>query len=265
MEQKKILWILFAVTLFFLVVVGAGFIWFYPGAQQPQEQQAAVDGPGAISETETPKPTETQEETDGQEFDPIEWVRSSEDYPGLREPQESDEEEKEGEDNFVVVYGQDEMSEQGGDEDAAAAQPQEQSSTEERPSASAEPAPQRSTTEEKTAAKEVPEKKKKQETPQEQKRYEGTRKTIKTVEYWIQAGSYSSKSRAERVREELEEKGFTSRITVKDVEGEQYFRVRIGPYKHEQEAEKFLKWVKEIEKFEKSYVSRVYSEKKVAE
>ncbi len=264
MEQKKILWILFAVTLFFLVVVGAGFIWFYPGAQQPQEQQAAVDGPGVGPEETTPKLTETQAVEEEQDFDPIEWMRSSENYPGLREPQESAGEKKEQEESFIVVYGQDDSGEDSEQEPPVAPQQQEKDSAkEERPST--DPAPQESVSDSQTAAKEVPEKKKREETTQEQKRYEGTEKTIRTVEYWIQTGSYTSKSRAEQVRDELEKKGFTSRITVKDVEGEQYFRVRIGPYKHEQEAEKFLKWVKEIEKFEKSYVSQVYSEKKVAD
>jgi hypothetical protein len=32
----------------------------------------------------------------------------------------------------------------------------------------------------------------------------------------------------------------------------------VGPYDNEQEAEKFLGWVKEIEGFESSYISETY-------
>jgi cell division protein FtsN len=251
MEQKKILWILFAVTLFLLVVVGAGFIWFYPGAEEPREQTAAVEGAG--------------QESEAREFDPIEWVRSSEEYPGLKE----DEKKSPEDENFVVVYGQDEPAEDGeGEQPAEAGEPEVEEAAEERePSAAGEAAAPSREEKRQSAAeeKQVPEKTAApEESGQERKRYEGTQKTIRTVEYWIQAGSYTSKTRAEEVREELRKKGFASRITVKEIEGTLYYRVRIGPYAHKEEAEKFLRWVKDIDKFEKSYVSKVYSEKRVA-
>jgi cell division protein FtsN len=260
MEQKKIVWILFAVTLFFLVVVGAGFIWFYPGAGETEQQMARTDGPGAVMES--------------QEFDPIEWVRSSDEYPGLKEGEAPSGEEE----NFVVVYGEESSGETASGEAAAASGEDERSAaartgSEERSgtagqSEAAAPEEEQRTEqqprEQSGVTKTVPEKDGGAVAEQEEKRYEGSRKTIRTVEYWIQAGSYTSKTRAERVREELEEKGFASRITVKEVDERRYFRVRIGPYKHKAEAEKFLTWVKEIKDFEKSYVSRVYTEKRVA-
>ena len=33
MEQKKVLWILFAIAALLLAVVGAGLIWFFPEEQ----------------------------------------------------------------------------------------------------------------------------------------------------------------------------------------------------------------------------------------
>jgi cell division protein FtsN len=253
MEQKKILWILFSVTLFFLVVVGAGFIWFYPGAEEPQRQTA---------ETEL-----TEETAETEDFDPIEWVRSSEDYPGLREEEKKGDEEE----SFVVVYG-----EEDGELDEGVpkvAEEGRQAPAEERaeqPAAGAAKQAAEKERKEAEAEKARTVRKEKQEqqpaaAEREEKRYEGTKKTIRTVEYWIQAGSYTSKTRAEQVRGELAEKGFTSRITVKEVEGTRYYRVRIGPYREKAEADKFLRWVREIDKFEKSYISRVYRKKRVAD
>ena len=88
-------------------------------------------------------------------------------------------------------------------------------------------------------------------------------RTIKGTEYWIQAGSYTSQTRAEQVKENLQAKGIKSRIVSREVNGENFFRVRIGPYENAQEAEKFLAWIKEIKDFEGSYISQVYVEKTV--
>jgi DedD protein len=256
MEQKKILWILFAVTLFFLVVVGAGFIWFYPGAQEQQKEVAS-----------TPAPREAAE---SQEFDPIEWVRSAEEYPGLKKDQQPSTEE----DNFVVVYGEDEQQKEteaaageGGEPTSETAEEATEDTAEEREKPAktetrTQPARSDKREESPTARKEVPEKEPAEK--EEGKTYQGTRKTIRTVEYWIQAGSYTSKTSAEEVRDTLAKKGFSSRITLKEVEGTRYYRVRIGPYRKKAEADKFLGWVREIKRFEKSYISRVYRQKRVA-
>ncbi len=79
----------------------------------------------------------------------------------------------------------------------------------------------------------------------------------KSPEYWIQLGSYQSKSRAEQVKQNLAEKDFICRITSKIVDGDNYFRVRMGPYLNEAEANKFLNWVKNIEAYQGSYISQV--------
>jgi hypothetical protein len=48
-------------------------------------------------------------------------------------------------------------------------------------------------------------------------------------------------------------------ITSRDVGDQTYFRVRIGPFENTGEAEKFLAWIKNVNGFESSYVSQVYS------
>jgi len=244
MEQKKLLWIIFSVTLFLVVVVGAGFIWFYPG-ESPEyaERSGEMESEGAQSD-----------------FDPIEWVRTSDEYPGLEEKKPSEEE-----DGFVVVYGENGEEEKPAEEEPAAEKEKaaEASTADTEPSRSkeVEKAPE---VEEKPKSVSKPAASKKESEPaQREKQYTGTKKTIRTVEYWIQAGSYTSKTRAERVQERLGEKGFAGRVETKEIDGTLYYRVRIGPYRNEGEADKFLTWVKDIKDFEKSYVSKVYRTKEV--
>ena len=83
-------------------------------------------------------------------------------------------------------------------------------------------------------------------------------KTERITQYWIQAGSYTTQDRAEQVKDSLQEKGVVSRITSREVDGETYFRVRIGPYENSGEADKFLEWIRNMRGFESSYVSQVY-------
>ena len=90
-------------------------------------------------------------------------------------------------------------------------------------------------------------------------------RTVNVKEYWIQTGSYTSRSRADRIKEQLDELGLSGRILSKGVEGTQYYRVRIGPYSERAEADKFLTWIKEQKDFEKSYVSEVYRKKTVVQ
>jgi DedD protein len=89
-------------------------------------------------------------------------------------------------------------------------------------------------------------------------------KTILAAEYWIQAGSYKERNKAEILNNTLAEKGLPGRILTKEVNGTTYYRVRIGPYPIREEAEKFLIWIKELNGLEKSYISKVTVRKKPA-
>jgi cell division protein FtsN len=83
------------------------------------------------------------------------------------------------------------------------------------------------------------------------------------TQYWIQAGSFASRSRAEQTQTALSDKGINARLTSVDVSGTTFFRVRIGPYDAKPEAEKFLDWIKEIDTFGSSYISEVYTTRTV--
>ncbi|MGC9311282.1 MAG: SPOR domain-containing protein [Sediminispirochaetaceae bacterium] len=219
-------------TLFLLVVVGIGIIWLYPGPQQP----LTAETPASSREA-------------GAEFDPVEWVRSEQEAPGLEEvsPEDGDEE------NFVVVYGEsdeasgpikpevrEEAAEDGSQETKTRAEPSAEKPRVSPPPVEAPPA-------------------------REQEAPAPVTRSVTVKEYWIQAGSYTSRTRADRIKDELDELGLSGRILSKDVDGTQYYRVRIGPYSQKAEADKFLTWVKEKDNFENSYISEVYRKKTIVQ
>jgi cell division protein FtsN len=230
MEQKKLLWIIFSVALFLLVVIGVGIIWFYPstGAKSPTGDPGFA---GVSSE---------------EEFDPIEWVRQDEAYPGLEEKEDADTKGEEESEDFIVVYGESE-------EEAKAAEEREPAKREKTvtPETVREKKEKQEPVEEKTAAAAKPAREKEPEP-----------KMVRVPEYWIQTGSYTSKTRAEQVKGALMEKGVASLITSKSIDTTTYFRVRIGPYSTKGEAEKFLSWIRSINGFSGSYISLVYTDKR---
>jgi DedD protein len=73
-------------------------------------------------------------------------------------------------------------------------------------------------------------------------------------DYWIQAGAYLALVRAEDVKELLASNGLTSIIENRVIDGKLYYRVRLGPYTSEREANYWLTLVKSIEGFGESQV-----------
>jgi DedD protein len=73
-------------------------------------------------------------------------------------------------------------------------------------------------------------------------------------DYWVQTGAFSTKIRAEGVKETLESKGITSIIVNREQNGKTLFRVRVGPYTSKTEANYWLKLVQSIDEFSGSMV-----------
>jgi DedD protein len=73
-------------------------------------------------------------------------------------------------------------------------------------------------------------------------------------DYWVQTGAFTAKVRAEGVKETLSAKGITSIIENREVDGKTWYRVRVGPYTSENEANYWLALVKSIEGFGDSQV-----------
>ena len=79
----------------------------------------------------------------------------------------------------------------------------------------------------------------------------------KTAEYWIQAGSYKSQSKAEELVTMLEGKGLASRVFSYSSTNDTFYRVRVGPYTNRGEADKFLGLVKQVQGLETSFISMI--------
>jgi DedD protein len=79
--------------------------------------------------------------------------------------------------------------------------------------------------------------------------------TPRTInDYWIQIGAYSAIFRAEDARERLASKGLVSIIENREINGQNLYRVRLGPYTTEREANHWLAIVKTIDGFGDSQV-----------
>ena len=72
--------------------------------------------------------------------------------------------------------------------------------------------------------------------------------------YWVQTGAFSTKIRAEGAKESLASKGITSIIDNRDIDGKTWYRVRVGPYMSETEANYWLALVKSIDGFSDSQI-----------
>ncbi|MDR1251416.1 MAG: SPOR domain-containing protein [Treponema sp.] len=73
-------------------------------------------------------------------------------------------------------------------------------------------------------------------------------------DYWVQTGAFSTQVRAEGVKETLAAKGITSIIENRAVDGKTWYRVRVGPYTSETEANYWLALVRSIDGFADSQV-----------
>jgi len=75
-----------------------------------------------------------------------------------------------------------------------------------------------------------------------------------TNDYWVQTGAFTAKIRAEDAKETLASKGIVSIIENRQLDGKTWYRVRLGPYTSEKEANYWLALVKSIEGFNESQV-----------
>ncbi|QQO09730.1 SPOR domain-containing protein [Breznakiella homolactica] len=83
--------------------------------------------------------------------------------------------------------------------------------------------------------------------------------TREYTDYWVQTGAFSTKPRAEAVKDTLTAKGIKSVIDVRDVDSTTYYRVRVGPYTSENEANYWLSLIKSIDGFEGSQIRTTQS------
>jgi DedD protein len=73
-------------------------------------------------------------------------------------------------------------------------------------------------------------------------------------DFWVQAGSFSTRERADGVKKNLDNKGIAAIITNQQINDQTFYRVRIGPYTSRGEADYWLAMIKSIDGFETSQV-----------
>jgi DedD protein len=235
MEQKKLLFVAISVGVFLVIVIGAGILVFAPQAQaagtNPILPGAAVSSyttptvpSGPLRQPEASADTADTPADKPASVDAAGLLQNG--VQGLQTPPED----AQAAENGLVTVTIDPKPAAG----VPAAEPQGRAvpAVQAKPKAAApvKPAPKPA-----AAAPAAP--------------------AVKTYNnYWVQAGSFSAKGRAEDVKETLAAKGITSIIENRDINGATYFRVRIGPYTSQNEADYWLSLVKSINGFEDSQV-----------
>ncbi len=222
LETKKVLWIVLSMLIVVLVATGIGMVLFIP--------KGPAAAPASIAGTSPPRAAS-----------PDAYVRNPEPAPVPVPGQDAP-----AGDSVIIIYG-DKPAEGSlpaiGSPGSAGTVPADPASTAKpyvpapasgsaTATATAKPAPKPAAAAPKPAPK-------------------------ATTEYWIQAGSFTGRSRAEDLQRELAAKGLSSVITVKEIDGTTWFPVRVGPYTAKSEADGWLARVKALPGCDEAYVSQL--------
>jgi DedD protein len=239
-ERKKLLWISVSACVFGLVLIGAGFFLFAP-------RSGGAAAPATIGNIAAPKA----------QF-PQDFLSAPLPAPAVDQPRTAV-----GPDGSVyVVYGDEIPQGQGGPlsgalpaaptaatgSKAAAKAPEATTPSTAAPSTAAP-----STAAPKAAAKPAA------EAPKAAAKAASATKSAlkpKSGDYWIQAASFTSRGRADDLKDGLSQKGIASHISVKDMVGKSWYRVRVGPYATKTEAEGWLGRLKALPQCAEAYVSK---------
>ncbi|SIQ51457.1 Sporulation related domain-containing protein [Alkalispirochaeta americana] len=234
MEQNKVLMIIASAAIFFVAVFGVGVALLYPGggAESEGTRHSAV-----------------------REFDPIEYVRRQERAP--LEPPEK-------EDSLIIVYGEredhDPLSQAPAvdgelhlEEDPPAPAPAAPA-----PAADPRPAPTASAPRASAPAEPAPRAEPRPAPARPAPAESPEPRQVRVTEYWIQLIASPSRDRVAQAEQTLASRDLGGRVTTRNVDGQIFYRLRVGPYKSKAEAEQFLQWVRAIEGFEEAYISEEY-------
>jgi cell division protein FtsN len=233
MEQKSVLWTIFSVIAFLVVVVVLGLIFFYP------KKEAASSGLTVNGVAVQPADS----------VNPEAWIRQPSTVPGFETPEEAPVTESSPTASYgeppaasstaglsdtgdaitidmreAPAFGETAKSENRASDAAALPRPA--------PAAASAKSSPKATNKPAAAAPAV-------------------------ARYWIQAGSFKSRSNAEQTKAALDKKGLSSLVTTKNENGDDFYRVRVGPFATGAEAEAWLQKVRAVDGFSGSYVSRV--------
>lgn len=258
MEQKKILWILLAVSVFILIIFGTAILLYSPSSGSAASLQQAAAVVPAISSNQPDS-----------SVDPDSWVRNPETQPGLDSVTES----PAGTVNLTIVNRNEPhttyetldvagLTRSSNDEVSPdASLPPEQIPGQTSRKEASVSTDKETSSNSASSATATSRKKETQTVSAPVKKAKPARKATIVTDYWIQAGSYSSKINAEHARATLAERYLSAEIFTRDSKGKTTYRVRVGPYNSKAEADYWLGTVKNIPDFPDSYVSEVKTRK----
>jgi DedD protein len=223
-EQKKFLWLSLAACAFVLVLAATGFFLFAP-------KKDGATAPATVGNVAAPKSA-----------DPQDFLLTPPPAPSFEQPRSAA-------GDVVVIYGE---------KPASLDPPPAAGSV---PAASLQPRP---VTVVPAAATPKPVAKAAQAAPSKAATAPikaQAPKKVQADEYWIQAASFASRGRADELKDALAAKGIASLISVKDIDGKSWYRVRIGPYSGKTEAEGWLSKLKELPGCSEAYISKTVVER----
>lgn len=204
-DTQRILWAVVAVSLLVIIVLAGGLYFLRPRGAEATE--VAV--------------TEPEESA----FDPFDHVRSDQGPPGLQETAESPRQ-------VTLVVG--DVHSQASSESPMTGQ----ASTPQTSQTAPAPAVVTPATVTPSSVSRAPVPAATPATPAPAPAR--APRAIGDFQYWIQVGSFSSRSRADDLRELLADLGYAGRITAHDADGVTMHRVRIGPIGSRPEADLML-------------------------
>ncbi len=233
-ETRKVFWVLFSVAVAILVTLGFAFIARWPGKSNPKAPVSIAGtlptrtiAPEAYANTLAPAPIPGMAET-SPEGSPL--------GSPLGAPSG---------DNIIIYYGDkpNPATLQGANSATGTTVPGFTSTT---PAKNYSPAGSTPPAVSKTATKPAPVAKLAPKAPA---------KAVAVTEYWIQAASLAARSRAEDMQRDIAAKGLSSVITVKDIDGKTWYRLRIGPYRAKNEAQAWLEKIKAVAGCAEAYLA----------
>ncbi|MDR1238497.1 MAG: SPOR domain-containing protein [Treponema sp.] len=249
MEKKKLLLVAVSVGVFLAIVISAAILIFTPRSPESGTALSAARPipAGALGITPGQEPLQTQPAT----VDAADMIRNAGEIQGIQAPPQT-----------AVQENQFYINRENAEDDLVAENPAEGAArvviNVPKPSAAAVP-----DTPAETAGRSAPRQAVPANRPAPAKPAAAPAKPAappaaapeKTYnDYWVQTGAFTAKVRAEGVKETLSSKGITSIIENREVDGKVWYRVRVGPYTSENEANYWLALVKSIDGFGDSQV-----------
>ena len=230
MEKRKLLLVAISAGIFLVIAIGAAIVFTPHPPVAPPRVATIYPAPGGTAINATPPHVQPPAPVQPAPVDPVGMVRAPVDNLGLQRL--PDAAARQGGEFVVTAPGQ-----------AAPGTV----ITVPRPTAAAVPAPPARRVEPAPAPRPAPaaEPRPAPVRPAPQPRAHN--------DYWVQAGSFSTIANAERARDELAFWGITSIIENRVVDGRNWFRVRIGPYSSQDEADHWLALIRSIDGFDSDY------------